>query len=129
MTDSGMRFIRQRNGTLRQMETFDIPVAYISPEGYALGKWGAAAVCISKTREKSNAILSPQRVALLDAIGMQWEKHDPWQHRYELLAQEYKKQYGNLEIPAKYKTADGILFGWWIYNQKRLLQGEPEKVE
>ena len=43
------------------------------------------------------------------------------------LAQEYKKQYGNLEIPAKYKTADGIWLGRWIYNQKRLLQGEPEK--
>ena len=71
--------------------------------------------------------MSPERIALLNAIGMQWEKPDPWQHRYEL-AQEYKKQYGNLEIPAKYKTADGIWLGRWIYNQKRLLQDEPEKL-
>ena len=105
----------------------DVPVAYVTPEGYALGKWVRRQQYAYRKPEKSNAILSPQRVALLDAIGMQWEKHDPWQHRYEL-AQEYKKQYGNLEIPAKYKTADGIWLGRWIYNQKRLLQGEPEKL-
>ena len=37
-------------------------------------------------------------------------------------------QHGNLEIPAKYKTADGIWLSRWVYNQKRLLQDEPEKL-
>ena len=105
----------------------DVPVAYVSPEGYALGKWVRRQQYAYRNPEKSNAILSPQRVALLDAIGMQWEKPDPWQHRYEL-AQEYKRCHGNLDIPAKYKTADGIWLGRWIYNQKRLLQGEPDKL-
>lgn len=105
----------------------DVPVAYVSPEGYALGKWVRRQQYAYRNPEKSNAILSQERMELLDAIGMQWEKPDPWQHRYEL-AQEYKKQYGNLEIPAKYKTADGIWLGRWIYNQKRLLQDEPEKL-
>ena len=105
----------------------DIPVAYISPEGYALGKWVRRQQYAYRNPEKSNALLSQERIELLDAIEMQWEKPDPWQHRYEL-AQEYKKQYGNLEIPAKYKTADGIWLGRWIYNQKRLLQDEPEKL-
>ena len=105
----------------------DVPVAYVSPEGYALGKWVRRQQYAYRKPEKSNAILSQERIELLDAIGMQWEKPDSWQHRYEL-AQEYKKQYGNLEIPAKYKTADGIWLGRWIYNQKRLLQGEPEKL-
>lgn len=105
----------------------DVPVAYVSPEGYALGKWVRRQQYAYRNPEKSNAILSQERIELLDAIGMQWEKPDPWQHRYEL-AQEYKKQYGNQEIPAKYKTADGIWLGRWIYNQKRLLQGGPEKL-
>ena len=105
----------------------DIPVAYISPEGYALGKWVRRQQYAYRNPEKSNAILSQERIELLDAIEMQWEKPDPWQHRYEL-AQEYKKQYGNLEIPAKYKTADGIWLGRWIYNQKRLLQSRSEKL-
>ena len=105
----------------------DVPVAYVSPEGYALGKWVRRQQYAYRNPEKSNAILSPQRVALLDAIGMQWEKPDPWQHRYEL-AQEYKRCYGNLDIPAKYKTAGGIWLSRWVYNQKRLLQSGSEKL-
>ena len=105
----------------------DIPVAYISPEGYALGKWVRRQQYAYRNPEKSNAILSQERIELLDAVGMQWEKPDSWQHRYEL-AQEYKKQYGNLEIPAKYKTADGIWLSRWVYNQKQLLQSGSEKL-
>lgn len=105
----------------------DVPVAYVSPEGYALGKWVRRQQYAYRNPEKSNAILSQERIELLDAIGMQWEKPDPWQHRYEL-AQEYKRCHGNLEIPAKYKTADGIWLSRWVYNQKRLLQGGPEKL-
>ena len=58
---------------------------------------------------------------------MQWEKPDSWHHRYGL-AQNYKKEHGNLEIPAKYKTADGIWLGRWIYDQKRLLRDGSEKL-
>lgn len=105
----------------------DVPVAYVSPEGYALGKWVRRQQYAYRNPEKSNAILSQERIELLDAIGMQWEKPDPWQHRYEL-AQEYKRCHGNLDIPAKYKTADGIWLGRWIYNQKRLLQSGSEKL-
>ena len=105
----------------------DVPVAYASPEGYALGKWVRRQQYAYRNPEKSNAILSQERIELLDAIEMQWEKPDSWQYRYGL-AQEYKRCHGNLDIPAKYKTADGIWLGRWIYNQKRLLQGEPEKL-
>ena len=105
----------------------DVPVAYVSPEGYALGKWVRRQQYAYRKPEKSNAILSQERIELLDAIGMQWEKPDPWQHRYEL-AQEYKRCHENLEIPAKYKTADGIWLSRWVYNQKRLLQSGSEKL-
>lgn len=105
----------------------DVPVAYVSPEGYALGKWVRRQQYAYRNPEKSNAILSQERIELLDAIGMQWEKPDPWQHRYEL-AQEYKRCHGNLDIPAKYKTVDGIWLSRWVYNQKRLLQSGSEKL-
>ena len=105
----------------------DVPVAYVSPEGYALGKWVRRQQYAYRKPEKSNAILSQERIELLEAIGMQWEKPDPWQHRYEL-AQEYKRCHGNLDVPAKYKTADGIWLSRWVYNQKRLLQSESGKL-
>ena len=130
----GSRYDRQWNEVYQAAKRYfeangdlDVPVAYVSPEGYALGKWVRRQQYAYRNPEKSNAILSPQRVALLDAIGMQWEKPDPWQHRYEL-AQEYKKKHGNLDIPVKYKTADGIWLSRWVYNQKRLLQSGSEKL-
>ena len=105
----------------------NVPVAYVSPEGYALGKWVRRQRYAYQNPEKSNSILSPERVALLDAIGMQWDKPNPWQHRCEL-AQKYKQEHGNLEIPAKYKTADGIWLGKWLYEQKKLLKADPQKL-
>ena len=55
------------------------------------------------------------------------DKPDPWQHRYKL-AQKYKKAHGNLKIPAKYKTADGIWLSRWVYDQKRLLRDNSPKL-
>ena len=125
MTVNGMRFI-WRQSYFEANGNLDVPVAYISPEGYALGKWIRRQQYAHRNPEKSNSILSPTRIACLDAIGMQWEKADPWQHRYEL-AQEYKKVHGNLDIPAKYKTEDGIWLSRWVYDQKRLLHdGSPK---
>lgn len=72
-------------------------------------------------------MLTPERIARLNAIGMQWDKPDPWQHRYKL-AQKYKKAHGNLKIPAKYKTADGIWLSRWVYDQKRLLRDNSPKL-
>ena len=106
----------------------DVPVAYVSPEGYALGKWVRRQQYAYRNPEKSNAILSQERIELLDAIGMQWEKPDPWQHRYEL-AQEYKRaimEIWRFRRNIRLRMASGL--SRWIYNQKRLLQDEPEKL-
>lgn len=105
----------------------DVPVAYVSPEGYALGKWVRRQQYARQKPEKSNSALSKERVALLDAIGMRWEKPDPWQHRFKL-AQDYKREHGNLAIPATYKTKDGIWLGRWLYDQKRLLNEGSGKL-
>ena len=104
-----------------------VPVAYISPDGYALGKWVKRQRYTRLNPEKSCGVLTPERIARLDAIGMQWEKPDPWQHRYEL-AQEYKRTHGSLDIPAKYKTADGIWLSRWVYDQRRLLRDDSKKL-
>lgn len=105
----------------------DVPVAYVSPEGYTLGKWVRRQQYARQNPEKSSAVLSPERIALLDAIGMQWEKSDSWQHRLKL-AQEYKRIHGTAQIPAAYKTSDGIWLGRWMYQQKKLLQSGSEKL-
>lgn len=60
--------------------------------------------------DRSSARLTPERKALLDQLGMVWQKPDSWQHRYELAA-AYKAAHGSLELPAQYRTEEGIWAG------------------
>ena len=105
----------------------NVSIAYTTADGIALGKWVARQQYAHNNPGKSNCKLTPERVALLDKIGMQWEKPDPWQHRYDL-TQDYLQEHGNLLIPAKYKTMDGIWLGRWLYEQKVLLRKQSPKL-
>ena len=51
-----------------------VPVNYVSPEGYALGKWVKRQRYTSQNPEKSGAVLTEERIAKLDAIGMIWNR-------------------------------------------------------
>lgn len=104
-----------KNGNL------NIPLPYTAPGGEALGRWLARQRNCRKHPAGENAKLTPARIAKLDAIGMDWREQDPWSHRYELAVQ-YKKEHGNVNIPAKYKTEDGIWLGTWLSRQRALMQ-------
>lgn len=103
----------------------DVPTTYTSPNGAALGKWVARQRCAYLTPERTNSKLTPERVQMLNEIGMVWEKDDPWEHRYKL-ARDYFQKHGNLKVPAKYKTSDGIWLGRWIYEQKKICTGQHQ---
>lgn len=105
----------------------DVPTGYVSPDGIALGKWVARQQYVWKNPEKSNSKLTSERIALLERIGMQWEKTESWLHKYEL-AEDYLRQHGSLQIPAKYKTEDGIWLGRWWYDQKTLLRKQSPRL-
>ena len=51
-----------------------VPVNYVSPEGYALGKWVKRQRYIRQNPEKSCGALTEERMERLDAIGMIWNK-------------------------------------------------------
>ena len=44
---------------------------------------GTPALCYLNP-DRSSARVTPERKALLDKLGMVWEKYDPWQERYDL---------------------------------------------
>lgn len=46
-----------------------------------------------------------------------------WDAMY-VMAKEYYETYGNLEIPAKYATADGYSLGAWIATQRKVYLGK-----
>lgn len=98
----------------------NVPSEYVTPDGVLLGKWVARQRYAYLNPDRSSARVTPERKALLDKLGMVWEKYDPWQERYDL-ALAYKTEHGNLEIPSVYKTADGVWLGSWVSRQRQAL--------
>ena len=94
----------------------NVPVSYVSPSGYKLGHW------IVDRREKGKAKHSIERQEQLNALGMVWVKPDSWEVRYGL-AKAYYEEFGNLNIPSKYR-ADGIWLAKWVNEQKQIYAGK-----
>ena len=93
----------------------NVPNAYVTDTGYKLGAW------ISNQRE-SYQKMKPHRKELLDAIGMIWQKDDPWEVRFSL-AEDYYKEHGDLKISQTYKPK-GMWLGKWINEQKHIYHGK-----
>lgn len=98
----------------------NVPSEYVTSDGVLLGKWVARQRYAYLNPDRSSARVTPERKALLDKLGMVWEKYDPWQERYNL-ALAYKTEHGDLEIPSVYKTADGVWLGSWVNRQRQAL--------
>ena len=90
-----------------------VPTGYVTDTGYKLGNW------ISDQRE--NKKLNAERRARLDALGMDWEKPDAWERKFEL-AKEYFLRNGNLNVPANY-IAQGVWLNKWVNEQKQIYLG------
>ena len=118
----------------------DVPVNYVTEDGIKLGKWIATLRHARKKQTDVRTKLTPERIAMLDTIGMQWVKptakaktvrlsrEEQWEARLECV-KAYQKKYGDLNIPAKYKTDEGFWLGRWWYLQKKLLREEPGKLK
>lgn len=98
----------------------NVPSEYVTPDGVLLGKWVARQRYAYLNPDRSSARVTPERKALLDKLGMVWEKYDPWQERYDL-ALAYKTEHGDLEILSVYKTEDGVWLGSWVSRQRQAL--------
>ena len=85
----------------------NVPINYVSPDGYALGKWVKRQRYTRHDPEKSGAVLTVERIAKLDEIGMRWEKADSRPRRLEL-AQESKRESKKLNVSANHKTGEDI---------------------
>lgn len=108
-----------------------VPKSYCCEDGYGLGKW------ISLQRRRKNQSgnqakkpLSSEQIARLESIGMVWtanEKETPWDTAF-LMAEEYYKQNGNLEVPVNYVCTNGFKLGTWVSKQAGMLHNPREKL-
>ena len=104
------------NAFYRTHAHLNIPATYKCEDGFSLGKW------LDHQREYyASGKLSPERAEKLNALGVVWEKADPWEQRYAL-AKEYFEEHGNLHVPPKYR-ADGIWLAKWLNGQRQIYIG------
>ena len=64
-------------------------------------------------------------MALLDGIGFAWER-DPHQEAWDRgvrALREYRRRFGNLNVPQKHVDANGFNLGVWVGNVRRRRAG------
>ena len=84
-------------------------------------------------KEQGNSKITEEQIELLNQIGMRFEtnkREKEWDKKYKL-AKAYYEYYGDLGVPANFKTTNGyeydengINLGDWISNQRRAYKGQ-----
>lgn len=106
-----VRHYKERNGHL------NIPATYVSEEGLCIGRW------LRNQRDSFKAgTLSVERKEKLIALGMVFEKEEPWEHKFKLL-RAYYEEHGDLNIKSNY-VVDGIWLCKWLEEQVARLNGK-----
>ena len=108
---------REAKAYFEEHGDLDLPRRYKTPEGIPLGQWVFSQRAIYNGDR--TGLLNEQRIALLDAIGMNWSyaRDSGWENGFEH-AKAYKALHGDLLIPATYICEDGFKLGIWINNQR-----------
>ena len=110
--------LREAEAYYRKHGNLNVPSTYRTADGFDLYGW------LSNRREAyKQGRLSGKRLEMLSALGMVWEKEDPWQIRYRR-AKEYYDEHGTLEgMPADY-APDGLWINKWLNEQKQIYRGK-----
>ncbi len=81
----------------------------------------------SLKNQSGSAFLTPERIAMLDALGMVWDRTEFVWGQYFEAAKRYYEEYRNLDVPSYYITPDGRRLGRWIAAQRKLRKQELRK--
>ena len=100
----------------------DIKANYVTPEGIELGAW-LSNLRTARNSRRRGYYLTGERIAMLDKLGMIWDKIDfQWEKNYQACV-EYYEEHRNLDIPAHYATKDGLRIGAWISRMRKARDG------
>ena len=108
---NGLRTYHAEHGNV------EVKARYVTPDGFRLGRW------VSNLRAKVKRLgieqaLSKEQQKQLAELGMVWNRNTEKWEEYFHAAEQYHKETGNLNVPAKYITEDGIPLGRWLHNIK-----------
>lgn len=105
----------------RQYGDLKVPLGYVTQTGLALGAW--IHMMRQARANQRTAIVTPERIARLDAIGMLWAvTSDQWEKNYQEAA-AYYSVHGNLLVPQRYVSPNGIKLGNWISHLRMARRG------
>lgn len=93
---------------------FDIPVAYVTEDGIALGRW---------IRRQRDASLTPERKEKLESVGILLKKPDRWMEKFRMV-KAYYDQHGDTKMPADL-VVDGVWIRRWLTEQIARLNEKP----
>ena len=88
---------------------------YIDENGVDLGRWIAQIRVYRKSGIKSR-MMSSERIAALDKIGMIWSVPDYLFETNYAAAVRYHREHGNLDVPFRFIDSEGIHLGQWLVN-------------
>lgn len=103
----------------------NVPYRYISEDGTKLGVW------ISVQRRHYNypnqyLPLTECQIQKLESIGMVWDaKAGQWETKYQA-AKAYFDEHGDIEVPIRYITEDGVRLGSWVARQRKKVGASDE---
>lgn len=95
------------------------PQAYVTEDGYKLGQW----ITVQReNRAKNDRALTPERIAKLDKIGMQWLGLGDrlWEEGFKK-AKDYYNEHGHLRVK---KEEDSALTSWIIKQRQKYRSNE-----
>lgn len=102
----------------RTYGNLEVPADYVDSDGIRLGAWICSVRAWRKGHNK-RAELTKERIARLDALGMNWagKYNAAWERAYAQ-ACKYRQEHGDLNVPSAYVTENGIRLGRWIRSQR-----------
>ena len=108
----------EQNGNLA------FPKKYVTKSGVRLGAW-----LENQRAAYQEGTLTPDRIARLEAIGMEWDGRNErqWQEAYAA-AKRYFAQHGDLNVPYDYVTPEGFRLGQWVVRQRMACKGHAGKT-
>ena len=119
------RVYRELKEYVGEYGTLHIRDEYRSKNGVDLNRWIMRQRAVYRSGK-----LSPERIQLLEEIGVTWTRPDIWNERFEL-AMDYYRRHHSLDIPGDV-TVGGLKFKWWLSMQKKEYDSDlmpPERRE
>lgn len=118
------RYYRSAREYYREHGNLRVPAEYRDADGLHLGEWIITQRAVRSGRR--GGVLTEEQIEKLSAIGMEWDNRldAAWNNAYAH-CEAYAAEYGDLEVPLRYRSPDGYALGAFINRvRSRYANGE-----